>query len=92
MKKIRKSAGILLLFLMLTVSLTACGSSGSDRGTADTTQSATEGTQSTQSRETMADESTGGVIDGLVNDMERGAEEMTGDGENRSQAPVEGNR
>lgn len=92
MKKIRKSVGILLLSFMLMTSLTACGSSGSDRGTADTTPSASEGTQSTQNRETMTDEGTGGVIDGLVNDMERGAEAITGDEKNSSQAPVDGNR
>ena len=110
MKKIRKSAWVLLLTLML-VSLAACGrrntdNTGQGTGGANTTQSpitnetagpagnGTTGNGTTGNRmETSAgmestgaaggkasarEESSTGVIDGLVDDVERGINDVTG--------------
>ena len=118
MKKIRKSAGLLLLILTMMFSMTACFGGGSDNGGSGTgdqqntqqqntdqqsqqqktdQQSQQQNTQqqNTQQQTTQGQgqdgsaqqESSTGVIDGLMDDVSQGMDDMTG--ETRSSAADE---
>ena len=74
MKKIRRSAAILLVSLA-ALFMTACGNGSDNTDNGTTTQgTAAESSAGEQGR---TESETGGVIDGLMDDVERGAEDLT---------------
>lgn len=79
MKRIRTSVGLFLLTLATVVSVTGCFGGRSNQQPNTNNQQTSQPQTTTTQESTTVQESNGGVIDGLMNDVNRGVEDITGE-------------